>query len=86
MVVNCLTYLLEIFKGDFTILSNENHYIGVNKTEIIDFENQFKEELLSGKSYGKYIPIQIGDEKRIKKIFNLNEKHSQLLDNYFEHE
>ncbi len=86
--MNCLEHLLTLFEQGhrFIILGNENHYIGVNDQRIFELGNIFKKDLQAGYSLmggNSYIPLEIGGKERIKKIFNLNERYSNLLDDYY---
>ncbi len=86
--MNCLTYLLQLWDQGhrFVILGNENHYIGVNDKKIFELGDTFKKDLQAGYSLrggNNYIPLEIGGKERIKKIFNLDYKHSKILDEYY---
>ena len=86
--MNCLTYLLQLWEQNhrFIILGNENHYIGVNDNKIFELGNTFKKDLQLGYSLrggNNYIPLEIGDKERIKKIFNLDERYGKILDEYY---
>lgn len=85
--MNCLTHLLELWKQGhrFIILENNNHFIGVNDKKIFELGDTFKKDLQLGYSLNggnSYLPLVLGDEKRIKKIFNLDEKYSKIIDEY----
>jgi len=85
--MNCLTYLLQLWEQGhrFIILGNENHYIGVNDKKIFELGDTFKKDLQLGYSLNggnSYIPLVFGDEKRLKKIFDLDERHNNLLIQY----
>lgn len=89
LLMNCLTYLLQLWEQNhrFIILGNENHYIGVNDNKIFELGNTFKKDLQLGYSLrggNNYIPLEIGDKERIKKIFNLDERYGKILDEYYE--
>ncbi len=86
--MDCLRHLLTLYNEGhrFIILGNENHYIGVNDKKIFELGNTFKKDLQAGYSLNggnNYIPLEIGAKERIKKIFNLNEDYSKILDEYF---
>lgn len=87
--LNCLTYLLQLWEQGirFTIISNENHYVGVNDKKIYELGDTFKKDLQLGYSLSggnNYIPLVFGDKKRLKKIFELDDRYSKTLDDYFE--
>jgi|GEM_PF-4702412 len=87
MGINCLTHLLNLWEQGhrFTIISNENHYVGVNDKKIFELGDTFKKDLQLGYSLNggnSYLPLVFGDEKRLKKIFNLDEKYSKIIDEY----
>lgn len=78
--INCLTYLLNIWqKGQrFIILYNGDHTIGDDKGLIFDFDYKQRGDI------NKYIPLEKCHEKEtIKKIFNLDENYSKIIDEYF---
>lgn len=87
--MNCLIHLLNLWEQGhrFTIISNENHYVGINDKKIFELGNTFKKDLQLGYSErgaNRYIPIESGGEERIKKIFNLDKKYSKLIDEYYQ--
>lgn len=87
--MDCLRYLLDLVERGhrFTILGNENHYIGVNDKKIFELGNTFKKDLQAGYSFfgaNNYIPLENGDKERIEKIFDLEEKYCILLSEYCE--
>ena len=89
MKINCLLYLLDLWKRGhrFVILTNEDHYIGVNNKKIFELGDSFKKDLINGYSLrgaDSFIPIEIGGKERIKRIFNLDEEQYKILENYFE--
>jgi len=90
MKVNCLTYLLDLWQRGhrFTILTNENHFIGVNDKKIFELGDSFKKDLILGYSLrggNSYLPIEIGGKERFRKIFNLTEEQYKILEEYYEH-
>jgi len=87
---NCLTHLLNLWlEGHrFIILTNEDHFIGVNNKKIFELGDAFKKDLQLGYSLGggnSYLPLEKGGKERIKKIFNLSEKYSKILDEYYDY-
>lgn len=87
--MDCLRYLLLLLEQGhkFVILSNEDHYIGVNDKKIFELGGAFKKDLQLGYSFmggNKYLPLKIGEKERIKKIFNLDERFSKTIEQYYE--
>lgn len=87
--MSCLTYLLQLLEQGhkFIILENGNHYIGVNDKKIFELGDTFKKDLQLGYSLrggNNYLPIEKCHEKEtVKKIFNLDERYSKILDEYY---
>lgn len=53
--------------------------------KIFELGDTFKKDLQLGYSLNggnSYLPLVLGDEKRIKKIFNLDERYSKIIDEY----
>lgn len=87
--MDCLRHLLLLWEQGhrFIILGNENHYIGVNDSKIFELGDTFKKDLQIGyslKGGSRYIPLESGGKERIKKIFNLDERFSKIIDEYYE--
>lgn len=87
--MNCLTFLLSLWREGhrFTIITNENHYVGVNDKKIFELGNEFKKDLQLGYSLhggDRYLPIDFGALERTIKIFSLNETDQKTLTEYFE--
>lgn len=91
MKINCLTYLLDLWQRGhrFTILTNVDHYIGVNEKKIFELGNTFKKDLMSGYALtggSSYERIETAHKKEtVKKIFNLTEEQYKILEEYYEH-
>ena len=84
--MSCLTYLLNLWSDGhrFVIYYNSDHCIGVSETKLFDFNNQFKKDFLQGLC-DMYLPLTVCHEKEtVKKIFNLDERYSKLIDEYYE--
>ena len=87
--MDCLRHLLLLWeKGHrFIILENEDHYIGVNDSKIFELGNTFKKDLQLGYSLrgaNNYLPLEkCHDKETVKKIFNLDERYSKILDEYY---
>jgi hypothetical protein len=80
--MNCLTYLLTLIERevDLKLFYDGNHVVGFGLVEVFDFNNIW----LDGSNKHKYLPIEeCHDSKTLKKIFNLNEDYSKILDEYF---
>lgn len=87
--INCLTYLLQMLEQGhkFVLLTNEDHFIGVNNKKIFELGDTFKKDLQAGYSLNggnSYLPLEIGGKERIKRIFDLDERYGKVLDKYFE--
>lgn len=88
--MNCLTYLLLLLESGhkFKILGNGNHYIGVNSKKILELGDTFKKDLQMGYSFmggNSYLLLEkCHDKKTVKKIFNLDERFSKIIDEYYE--
>lgn len=85
--MDCLRYLLQLWEqgNRFIILENNNHFIGVNDKKIFELGDTFKKDLQLGYSLNggnSYIPLVFGDEKRLKKIFDLDKRYSKIIDEY----
>ena len=85
--MNCLTHLLELFNQGhrFVLITNEDHFVGVNDKKIFELGDAFKKDLQRGYSIGggdRYLPLDIEDIERIKRVFKLDDKYSQILDDY----
>ena len=85
--MNCLTHLLELFNQGhrFVLITNEDHFVGVNDKKIFELGDAFKKDLQRGYSIGggdRYLPLDINNIERIKKSFKLDDKYSQILDDY----
>ena len=83
--MDCLRYLLNLLADGhrFTIYYNCDHCFGVSETKLFDFNNQFKKDFLYGLC-DMYLPLTICHEKEtVKKIFNLDERYSKLIDEYY---
>lgn len=88
--INCLTHLLNLWSNGhrFIILENNDHFIGANDKKIFELGDTFKKDLQLGYSLNggnSYLPLVFGDEKRLKKIFNLDKKYSKIIDEYMKY-
>lgn len=84
--MNCLTYLLQLWEQGhrFTIFYDGNHCCGVNDKKLFDLNGTFKKDMLLGEGF-RYEKLQNCHEKEtVKKIFNLDNRYSKLIDNYYE--
>ncbi len=83
--MNCLTYLLNLWKEGhrFTIFYDGNHCCGINEKKLFDLNNTFKKDFLLG--FGaRYEKIENCHKKEtIKKIFDLNLEQQQIIDDYY---
>jgi hypothetical protein len=83
--MSCLTYLLQMFSQGhrFLIFYDGNHCCGINEKKLFDLNGTFKKDVLLGGVF-RYERIEKCHEKeQIKRIFNLDEKNSKILDEYF---
>lgn len=83
--MDCLRYLLNLHSDGhkFTIYYNSDHCFGVSEIKLFDFNNQFKKDFLQGLC-DMYLPLTTCHEKEtVKKIFNLDERYSKLIDEYY---
>lgn len=80
--MDCLRYLLNLFRrGEkIVILYDGNHCIGKQGDLIFDYDhNQRGDET-------KYLPLKDWHSKEtIKKIFKLDKKYSEIIDQYLLH-
>jgi len=84
--MNCLQYLIDkIYDGNqMCILYNGDHVIGIGESDIFDYKGQFKQELLTEKSYLTYYSIEkTHDVRIIIRIFDLNERQAKILTDYY---
>lgn len=84
--MNCLTYLLLLWEQNhrFKIFYNGDHCYGVNEKKLFDLDGGFKKDMLNGYA-DMYSEIKNWHSKEvIKKIFNLNERFSKIIDEYYE--
>jgi hypothetical protein len=86
--MNCITYLLNLWHEGhrFIIITNEDHFVGVNDKKIFELGNTFKRDLQLGYSLrggDRYMPLDVNSKDRIKRIFNLDDKYSTILDEYY---
>ena len=84
--MNCLTYLLDLWSQGhkFTIFYNGNHCCGVNEKKLFDLDGGFKKDMLNGYA-DMYLPLENCHSKEVvKKIFNLDERYSKIIDEYYE--
>lgn len=83
--MNCLTYLLNLWSDGhrFRIFYNSDHCCGVNEKKLFDLDGQFKKDFLKGVG-GVYLPLEgFHSIRTLKKIFNLDEKYSKIIDEYY---
>jgi|688.fasta_scaffold2017112_1 hypothetical protein len=83
--MNCLAYLLNLWADGhrFKIYSNSTHCFGMNEKKLFDLNGIFKKDFLDGID-STYISLKTYyDLERVKTMFNLNERHSKLIDEYY---
>jgi len=83
--MDCLRYLLLLLEQGhkFKIFYNSNHCCGVNKNKMFDLDNGFKKDMLLGYA-DMYLPLeQCHNKETVIKIFNLDERYSKILDEYY---
>ena len=80
-MVNCLTYLLDLIDDgeELELFYNGDHVYAIDVDYLIhDYDFRMRGD------ESKYLPIEKCHTKEIiKKIFNLDENYSKILDNYF---
>lgn len=83
--MNCLTYLLNLWSDGcrFKIFYSSDHVCGINEKKLFDLNGGFKKDFLNG--YGDmYLPLETyHDAETVKRIFNLDERYSILIDEYY---
>jgi len=79
--MNCLTYILDLIDEgyDLKVLYDSNHVVGVDQDNLIhDFDINMRGDIFT------YLPVeQYHTKEVIKKIFDLDERYSKIIDNYY---
>ena len=82
---NCLTHLLDLWLNGhrFVIYYNGDHCFAMNEKKVFDLNNTFKKDFLEGFGF-MYIPLKESHNlETVIKIFNLDEKYSKILEEYY---
>ena len=84
--MNCLTYLLQLWeqKHRFKIFYDGDHCCGVNENKLFDLNGTFKKCMLYGNADMYLLLERCHSAEVTKRVFNLDERYSKIIDEYYE--